>query len=417
MTTHLVSAIEKKLDWGNGDTWTNKDFEALSERILKSTNKRLSVTTLKRIWGRAEQVANPSMATLDILSEYLGHENWRAFVRVQEQATVTNKIPPWWNAKIGYGVLGLLVFGGLLSFFMSSSKKGTEKVSYDPGNFSFTSRPVSNDIPNSVVFEYDAAAAPKNAKIEIQQSWDRRKRIKINREDSIATCIYYRPGFFKSKLVINDSVVKEKDVFITSQDWLGMIDRDSVPIYLKNEEIFTNGSLGVGEATLSKYGIDPGISRTRVSLHQVRDFGELYTNDFEFKTVLQNQYNEGINACQGTLITLLYDGGAIVLTLADKGCVAELNLMAFDRYIDGSKTDLSAFGVDFSTAARVQCISKNQKLSIFVNGHVAYELKVPEIPKKIIGFRIQFDGAGMVEQVVLRNQSRVLYTTNFTKYP
>ncbi len=413
MTVHLVSAIEKELDWGNGNTWTNKDFEALSERILKTTHKRLSVTTLKRIWGRAEQVANPSMATLDILSEFLGYTNWRAFVRMQEQPAKEKKKGFLRNAKIGYGILGLLVLGALLGFFLISSKKGIEKTSYDPEDFSFTSRPVSNGIPNSVVFEYDVSSAPKNAQVEIQQSWDRRKRIKINREDSIATCIYYRPGFFKSKLVIDDSIVKEKDVFITSPDWLGMIDTDSIPIYLKNEEMFVNGSLGISEATFTKYGVDPSIARTRVSFHQVRDFGELYTNDFTFTAVLQNQYDEGVNACQGALITLLYDGGAIILTLADKGCVAELNLMAFDEYIDGRKTDLSAFGVDFSNRATVRCVSENQKLSIFVNDRLAYVFKVPETPKKIVGVRIQFEGTGIVELVRLDNEQGAVYSTNF----
>ena len=51
MKNHLVALIETKIGWGKGGTWGNKDFEELSERIFNTTNKRLSVTTLKRIWG------------------------------------------------------------------------------------------------------------------------------------------------------------------------------------------------------------------------------------------------------------------------------------------------------------------------------------------------------------------------------
>lgn len=73
MTDHLVSRIEERLGWDKGGTWGNKDFEELSECIFNTTNKRLSVTTLKRIWGRAKRVANPSISTLDILSQFIGH--------------------------------------------------------------------------------------------------------------------------------------------------------------------------------------------------------------------------------------------------------------------------------------------------------------------------------------------------------
>ena len=77
MIDSLVAQIEEQLGWGSGSDWSNKDFEELSDRIFDSTKKRLSVTTLKRIWGRAEMVANPSSATLDILSEFIGYKNWR----------------------------------------------------------------------------------------------------------------------------------------------------------------------------------------------------------------------------------------------------------------------------------------------------------------------------------------------------
>ena len=68
--------------------------------------------------------------------------------------------------------------------------------------FAFESKVVSTGLPNSVIFAYDASSADSNAQIEIQQDWDDRKRIEVSQKDSIATCIYYRPGFFKSKLVV-----------------------------------------------------------------------------------------------------------------------------------------------------------------------------------------------------------------------
>ncbi|NHF57997.1 hypothetical protein FK220_001505 [Flavobacteriaceae bacterium TP-CH-4] len=415
MKNRLVAAIEEKLDWGSGDTWTNRDFEALSEQIFNTTHKRLSVTTLKRIWGRAEWVANPSIATLDILSEFLGHDNWRSFVKSRENKRTAKK--PLQSLLTSYGtylVLGILCLGLLFGFiWRSASDPVNMKTPYKPREFYFNSRPVADGIPNSVVFEYNASVAEKGAKIEIQQSWDSRKRIQVNQKDSIATCIYYRPGFFKAKLVVDGTIVNEHDVFIPTSDWLAVIERDTLPIYLQREAYIKNDRLAISPRTLETYSINPSISRTVVGFYQVRDFGELYTNEFELSVTLQNDYYKGINVCQGAQITLLYDGGAMIFPLSDKGCTSELSLMAFDQSVDGKKTDLSGFGVDFKKAATLECIAENGQLDILVNNRLAYTFKVPGQAKKIVGIKIHFEGTGSVYHLRLGNKGNTLYETKF----
>ena len=90
----LVQQVEAQLAWGEGSTWTNKDFQELSERIFVHTRQQLSVTTLKRVWGRAERIANPSGATLDILAEFAGYDSWRAFRQQQSLMLPQNGNPP-----------------------------------------------------------------------------------------------------------------------------------------------------------------------------------------------------------------------------------------------------------------------------------------------------------------------------------
>ena len=242
----LVLQIEEQLGWGSGQDWSNKDFEALSERIFKATKKRLSVTTLKRIWGRAEMVANPSMATLDILSEYMGHTDWRDFTKASNG---TAKPPTFSVSKKGVRqllVLGLALCMALsIMYYVLPAKENKQKAPIDVSQFGFKGNVVSKGIPNSVIFEYDASLAQPNATIEIQQDWDDRKRISVNKLDSIATCIYYRPGFFKSKLVVDGTIVKEDDVFIGTEGWLGTINKDSIPIYLSKKRKFPMGNTSV----------------------------------------------------------------------------------------------------------------------------------------------------------------------------
>ena len=52
--------IEEKVGWGPGNEWQNQDFEALSKRILKETKVSLSVSTLKRVWGKIRYEGNPT---------------------------------------------------------------------------------------------------------------------------------------------------------------------------------------------------------------------------------------------------------------------------------------------------------------------------------------------------------------------
>ena len=408
MIDSLVAQIEERLGWGSGSDWSNKDFEELSDRIFNSTKKRLSVTTLKRIWGRAEMVANPSSATLDILSEYIGYANWREFVgKAPSKSTLASvegrvvrfHLPTIILLLMGIAVLAT-IFGAL-----------TTRKSVEASEFEFKSRPVSDEIPNSVVFEYNASAADDLAKIEIQQSWDNSKRVAINRQDSVATSIYYRPGFFKSKLVVDGTIVKENNVFIQTKDWLGMIEQDSLPIYLKKEDIRQDQQLLMTPAVLSQYGIDPKTKNVAFSLYLVKDFGEIYTDDFDLFLEVKNTFEQGLSGCRSVQVFILYDGGAIGIPLAKKGCASNLNVLAFDKIINGKKNDLSDFGVDFDDFVDLELVSNEGVLEVLIDGKRVYEMEVPETLFKIKGITLHFEGAGAVQNVELKNSSEVFYSS------
>lgn len=56
-----------------------RDFEKLSERVFQSVHMKISPTTLKRLWGYLKDGTMPRESTLDILSQFLGHEDWNAY--------------------------------------------------------------------------------------------------------------------------------------------------------------------------------------------------------------------------------------------------------------------------------------------------------------------------------------------------
>ncbi|WP_143070693.1 hypothetical protein [Flagellimonas taeanensis] len=397
---HCFILISNKLSRGSIASWDTHDFKILSESIHEETGTLLSVSTLKRLSGRIHYGSKPNNSTLDTLAKYVGFEDWRSFLKSFEPTTVKkNKITT--STRVGkYGLVFLLLVMVVSSYFLLRSPLKY----YDSNDFSFSVKSVTTGIPNSVVFKYDASIADKKTKIEIQQDWDKRKRVVVNKNDSILTSSYYKPGFFKSKLVVNDSIVKEEDVFIPSNDWLATIETDSLPIYLD-----LDNELSINVEKLKIHGIDPYKEKTVVGLYQVKDFGELYTDEFELTTSFRNDFQSGITPCQVAQLTILHEGGPIAIPVCNKGCISDISLFAFDEQINGKNHDLSNLGVDYTNYVNIKCISRDQKLIILVNEKPVYTLNVPQPYNKIIGICFFFEGTGSVNYVRLKKDGQIIY--------
>lgn len=72
----LLSEVEKK--YGRS-VLTSTDFETLSVVIEHQIGDLISASTLKRLWGYVSLNPTPRIATLDVLSRYIGHSSFKAF--------------------------------------------------------------------------------------------------------------------------------------------------------------------------------------------------------------------------------------------------------------------------------------------------------------------------------------------------
>ncbi|MEL6256605.1 MAG: hypothetical protein AAFR87_31680 [Bacteroidota bacterium] len=410
MIEQLVAQINADLNWGTIDTWTNKDFERLSERVWVKTHKRLSVTTLKRIWGRAERISQPSQTTLDILAEFAGFESWRDFTQQQEETKYAEQseagiIPSRFSR---FAILGILLVGVGITFILwnqQSESAFNPHPRLKPEGFIFKKTVVADEIPNSVVFAYDASVADPSAVIEIQQDWDIRKRIPLKREDSIATCIYYRPGHFKAKLVVDSQIVAEDDVLIQTKNWLGIVEQDPVPLYLPNEVVNKGTDIAISSEALKPYDVDPMQEDIISCLYKISDLGPLFTDDFIFNMEVRHTLDKARRRCKGVQIYLIFDGGAISIPLANKGCVANLDIMTFEEFVSGKTTDLSDFGVDMDVWQKVQMDSKKGSLEIFLNEQSVYKMSVSSPALAIKGVSVYFEGTGKIRNVKFSNST------------
>ena len=406
-----LQQIENKLGWGDSSTWHNDVFLELSEIIQEKTSVLLSPTTLKRVWGKVNYNSFPSISTLNALTQFIGFDNWRDFkvkVKTKKPSFFQKKVVPYLSIIVPSAAILTLVF---ISFFsMTGVKRNITTVDYS--NIQFSSQPITKGLPNSVVFNFNLGDIQSDS-IYIQQFWDRTKTIKIKPQQTQATGIYYYPGYFRSKLLVDGKIIKEHDLFIKSEGWIGTIDYQPIPKFFFKEKV-ANGSLLLSkEAQKEITNIETPLTS---SFHLIDDFGNVSGDNLSIQTKVKNVYNDKWAVCQTLRIVILGSKGAIIIPFSKSGCVSNINLMMNDFYLNGKENDLSAFGVDLSDFKNVSIDIKEKRVTVSVEGKVIYEGNYTESIGKFVGLRYRFLGSGEVEYLNIRSQknSEPIVQNNFS---
>ncbi|GAB3697373.1 hypothetical protein GCM10027592_21410 [Spirosoma flavus] len=400
--------IEEKVAWGNSEGWSTQDFEQLSERIAEQTNVALSVTTLKRVWGRVKYQSAPTATTLNALVQFVGYENWQQFkkglqpdstpaetlertVTINPHAILPNSSRRWWLG-------GLLAVGliGVSAIFLNYMRHRP----LTPENFSFSSQAVTKGIPNSVVFHYNATSSPTDS-IFIQQSWDSRRRQLVPKNGHEHTSIYYYPGYFRAKLIIGNQIVQEHNLLIPSEGWNVAVMQEPVPVYFKESEVRQKGSLGIPVSLIEQQNIPMQPKPPTVRYRYIKEFNNLRSDNFTMETRLKNDYQKGSSICQRVTIMIHCKNGYFSIPLSAKGCVGDLGIYLPDHYADAKDTNLSAFGVDLSKWVNVRCEVRNGLAKVFVASRKAYEVQLSAEAKDIVGISYDFEGTGSVDAIRL----------------
>lgn len=401
--------VEKKLNWGSSADWSAQDFERLSERIAAETGVSLSATTLKRVWGKVKYDSVPTQITLNALAQFLGHDNWRLFCVSNPtlngngkgghtDETPAAKIPQsssfsLWKRRRTW-LIGLMVIVAVSAVAVLFFNYLNAPI--DSSQVRFSSRKVTDELPNSVVFEYSIGNL-KTDSVTIQQSWDPRRRERISAHKGQHTSIYYYPGYFKAKLLVGDQIMQEHPVFIKTQGWKGIIEQTPLPMYLSSKEIALNGSsMEINAVTLrEKTGLSV-FNNVWTHFYLVNDVNRDADN-FTFETVLQNASAKEEAICQKVRIRILTSESAIGLPLCSKGCTSDASLFIGGTNVSGKDRDLSAFGCDFSKAQRLKCTVSNKVFTVFLNEKSIFTAPANENLGKIVGVVIGFEGAGKIE--------------------
>ena len=413
---HCLQIIERKLGWGSAHDWHNEVFQELSQKIETATNVRLSPTTLKRVWGKIEYKNAPSISTLNALSVFAGFYNWRDFKNksntLKEVPNKTKKKTPFSNQGIIIASAAFLAIAFISLYSLTNTNTNDNGPSIEQlSKVEFSSRPITKGLPNTVVFEFNLGNLHADS-IKIQQYWDPAKTIVINVDQHQATGIYYFPGYFRSKLLVDGQIIREHDLYIKSHGWLGMLEYEPVPKYIPEGQIVKE-NLSFPHSILEelKSNEEPLVS----SFHLIEEFDGLSGDDFSLETSIRNVYDDKWAVCQKTYIYIIGTKGALIIPFSIAGCVSDLGLMLNDVYISGKENDLSALAVDFSLFRKIGIDVRDKQISVSLDEKEVYTNSYNKTIGAFAGIRFKFVGAGEVEYVkVADGQGRLNLDENFS---
>ncbi len=389
--------VEIRIGWGKSENWQSQDFETLSGEIFKKTGVLLSASTLKRIWGKVKYNSTPNLATLDALARFVDFPNWRSFCQWQEGTTAALEEPKVTKKKYKIPLLVTVATITLTLIAFVLQRLSVKTLRYS--NIRFSSKPVTSGIPNTVIFEYDAAMSNADS-VFIQQNWDKRRRFKVDKNRHEYSSTYYLPGYYRAKLVLDDSVVKEHDLLIES-DWIGVLQKEPIPSYLPRELYMKDDWMGLKEADLNTGSKDYQNEPPVFLLSRVAKDMEVPSEAFELSMLLQNTFTRVSAPCRQASVMLLGTGGVIRIPMSAPGCVGDLLLLLGDRAIDGKTHNLSGFGVDFNKPVQLRCAASSAEIGISLNGTLVFRDKFPKGIGRIVGVRIAFTGSGTVRDFKL----------------
>jgi len=393
-----LELIEGRLQRGPSGEWKSYDFEKLSDEIFDATGISLSISTLKRLFGKVTYNNLPSVHTLNTLARFAGFEDWNAFKRREVVGTVQKAAGQkllWWPFLI-------LPLAGLAYLFLSSTRV-SHRGPVNPSSFSFSCNKVLTEgVPNSVVFHYDALAAPSDS-VFIVQTWDISRRTAVSRAGHAHSAIYYYPGYFNAKLVVDTQIVRTHDLMISSGGWLALAEGDPAPFYFKKE-----GGVVVDSALLAKNHLLLYPQAPWVRIFYIQDMGALPDDNFIFETTLRVDRGNGAEACQQVEVLIQCKNDVFIIPLSAPPCIGDLRLYASGKRVTSKEADLSGFGADLSqwTTLKIETVDRHMQFTL--NNKPAYSLDFPGPPADIVGVQYRFRGGGSVRDARFTTQGKTI---------
>ncbi len=396
--------IEEKYHAGiGGGKMRQRDFEYLIDLIEEKSGIKLSVSTLKRLW-RDGNDHNPHPSTLDALVSLLGYKDWLDF-KLKNTSTESIQSGNSSVRKSNYQKVVLTAISALvvacfivLAAVTFNSSSGDVIIPEEDVLFA-ANKTVLSGVPSTVVFNYDVSEIPADS-FFIQQDWNPKHRDRIDPESEYFSSIYYMPGFHKTKLIANETILKIIPVHIQTGGWMSIAvyNYDEHPVYLPRD-LNRDGILTANQQDILDSRVE--IERFyQLGFLNIREFGNLDGHNFSFETRVR--YEDFLNdLCPYLQATIHTEAHIYYIPLTTKGCVSNLAVKIGEVYETGRDNDFSAFGTNVYNWQNISLNVEDKTGKVYLNGEIIYETTFKQDFGRIVGIDYRFSGFGEVDYVRL----------------
>jgi len=292
--------------------------------------------------------------------------------------------------------------------FIATRKNTDNKASFS------VQKIVSQDVPANVIFRYDIDNVEGDS-FFIQPSWNKKIRIKIEKNSHTQTETYYEPGYHTAKLICDNKVLKQVKVHIITKGWVGYSKvnfSDPYPQYFQNENLVRDSVLGLNMHGLQATGID---TRGEKIYYYACFPDSLQVNSDHFTMVARVRMDPVKPTLCPWIISEVYSQNSFFFfTGTTPGCTGEAKALFSDQYLDGKKNDLSSFGFDVRNWTNVKIEVNHRVAKISIEGKEVFTTTYERPGGLIQGMGFGSNGLCEVDYVQLTDSvGNIVYRNDF----
>jgi hypothetical protein len=425
-----MTELCQKAGFADCGNLVQRELEFICDSIETKTGVLISLSTMKRLF-KGQFSRQPQVATLDAISIFLGYEHWQDFKlkksvetrlkvsngshkteQVSRQIVTTHRFS---NSRyvIIAGCLVIMAVG-LFAFLKLGKSKTAHLLAngFEKAQFSMNRTTIS-DLPNTVVFNYNIEAAAGDS-FFIQQSWDKDRRVRIDKKNHTLTDIYYEPGYHVAKLIAGEQVIKTIDVSIPTDNWFYYARERkpaSIPEYIKCKG-FKNGTLAMSKEEVLSSDVD--IQKDHLYLQVWFPTHIEYNSDnYILKCRIKvNQVKN--NLCPFLMCEVFCQHNFMYFKSCPKGCTHDMKTQFGETILDGKTTDLSSLGTNPIEWQDVEIVVRDKHVDIRINNETVLSTQYSQSSGKITGLGFLSNGLPEVDFVSLQTlDGKDIYSNGF----
>nr|WP_295922363.1 hypothetical protein [uncultured Dyadobacter sp.] len=410
--------IFKANGYDDAGLMTQRNFEHISDEIEKKSGIFISGTTIRRL-SKGAFSRSPQTATLHAIANYHHFDSWpaykAAFIKQRAGAPGAAELPQAtevaepdetgslpkrrWKSWAYPGWITLLLATVFISGYYLYAPN--EPVNHF-AKASFSARKTTdNDLPNSVVFNYNVDEVTADS-FFIQQSWDKNRKVRVYRNKYTLTDIYYEPGYHIAKLIANDSIIKTAHVNIPTDRWFFYANENRTAYrteYIKTKHFIKQGSLAISSEALHQNKID--ISQEKIYLYSYfPSRHDVDSDNFTLKTRVRMKEVRN-TLCPYITIEVYGQYNVIMMKSTPKGCANHASLRFSELEINGKEADLTSIGYDVTQWTDVELTVRNKEVRIKIAGREAFKASYRNTVKLVTGLSFISNGLCEVDYVTL----------------